>query len=330
MAQQPPRESEHIPQIQKTQALAEHVRAELAKVIVGQEEAVEAILAAMLCEGHVLFEGVPGTAKTLMVKALGLVIGCEFKRIQMTPDLMPSDILGTYVFDMQTAKFSLKKGPIFTCLLLADEINRAPAKTQSALLEGMEERQVTIDGVMHPLPRPFMVFATQNPVEYEGTYPLPEAQLDRFLFKIIIDYPTKEEEDRLLRLHDRGFSPHRLADFGLRSFAGPADIMACAEETRSVTVEPGIISYISDIARRTREADNLFLGCSPRGAVMLLLASKARAAIHGRNYVIPDDVKAMALPTLRHRVILRPEAEIEGLCADDILRNVLDSIEVPR
>lgn len=330
MAQPTPPESTHTPQIQKTQALAEHVRAEIAKVIVGQGEAIEAVLAALLCEGHILFEGVPGTAKTLMVKALALIIGCEFKRIQMTPDLMPSDILGTYVFDMQTAKFSLKKGPIFTSLLLADEINRAPAKTQSALLECMEERQVTIDGVMHPLPEPFMVFATQNPVEYEGTYRLPEAQLDRFLFKIIIDYPTKQEEDRLLTLHDRGFSPHRLADYGLRPIASPADIRACTEETRSITVEPGIISYISDIARRTREADNLFLGCSPRGAVMLLLASKARAAIHGRNYVIPDDVKAMALPTLRHRVILRPEAEIEGLCADDILRNVLDSIEVPR
>ena len=330
MSEQPPSVSVGSAVPQRTAALAERVKAEMGKVIVGQEEAIEAIFLALLCEGHVLFEGVPGTAKTLMVKTLALVVGCEFKRIQMTPDLMPSDIVGTYVFDMQTSTFSLRKGPIFTSLLLADEINRAPAKTQSALLEGMEERQVTIDGVAHPLPRPFMVFATQNPVEYEGTYPLPEAQLDRFLFKVLIDYPSREEENALLGLHHRGFSPQRLADYGLQALAGPADIAACSAEEQAITVEPGIINYISAITRRTREVDSLFLGCSPRGSVMLLRASKALAAVRGRSFVIPDDVKGVALATLRHRVILRPEAEIEGLTADSILTSVLDTVEVPR
>jgi MoxR-like ATPase len=314
----------------RTSALARRVAAEIGKVIVGQQAAVEAIFLALVCEGHVLFEGVPGTAKTLMVKALAHVVGCQFKRIQMTPDLMPSDVLGTYVFDMQSARFSLRKGPIFTSLLLADEINRAPAKTQSALLEGMEERQVTIDGVPHALPRPFMVFATQNPVEYEGTYPLPEAQLDRFLFKILIEYPTQDEEDRLLRLHHEGFNPLRLAEYGLQPVATPEDIAACSQEIQQVTVEPGIIRYISAIARRTRQVDALYLGCSPRGSVMLLRASKALAAARGRSFVIPDDVKAMALPVLRHRVILRPEAEIEGLTPDEALLSVLDTVEVPR
>ncbi len=313
-----------------TEALVEAVQGELRKAIVGQDDALEHIICAVLAGGHVLLEGVPGTAKTLMVRALAHVVDCEFKRVQLTPDLMPSDITGTNVFQMKTSEFELRRGPIFTAFLLADEINRAPAKTQSALLEAMQERQVTIDGALHKLPELFTVFATQNPVEYEGTYPLPEAQLDRFMFKVVVDYPSHESENAMLFSHHRGFDPQHLAEAGLVKAADVAAVRAAQEETRQVVVEEGVVNYISTITRGTRESPNLLLGCSPRASVMLLSAAKALAAMRGRDFVIPDDVKYLAFPALRHRVVLRPEAEIEGLTADDVIAAVLTQLEVPR
>jgi len=315
---------------EQTQQVAESVATEMRKVIVGQDTPIEHIICAVLAGGHVLLEGVPGTAKTLMVRALAHVVDCEFKRVQLTPDLMPSDILGTNVFQMHTSTFELRKGPIFTTFLLADEINRAPAKTQSALLEAMQERQATIDGVPHRLPDLFTVFATQNPIEYEGTYPLPEAQLDRFMFKVIVNYPSADSENRMLVRHHQGFDPQRLEQAGLNKAADAPTIRASQEEIKQVVVEDGIIGYIAAITRGTRESPTLLLGCSPRASVMLLLASKALAAMRGRSYVIPDDVKYLAFPALRHRVLLRPEADIEGLTGDDAIAAVLQALEVPR
>ncbi len=314
----------------RTGKLADDLIQMLGRVVVGQERVIQELLVALLARGHVLLEGVPGTAKTLLVRALGVCLGMEFKRIQMTPDLMPSDIVGTNVFDLASNTFNLRKGPIFTGLLLADEINRAPAKTQSALLEGMQERQVTIDGITHPLDPNFTVFATQNPIEYEGTYPLPEAQLDRFVLKVIVDYLSEQEEDELLSRYNSGFDAMDLAAAGLAPVATADDLAACRAEILAVNIEDKLLHYVSQITRATRQSPSLVVGCSPRASVMLLQTSKVLAALRGRGYVIPDDVKDMAAPTLRHRVVLRPEADIEGLTPDEIIMTALAAVPVPR
>ncbi len=314
----------------KTHQLAQQINQMLSRAIVGQHAVIEQLLVAVLAQGHVLMEGVPGVAKTLLARGLAACLGLEFKRIQLTPDLMPSDILGTYVFDFTTKEFHLRRGPIFTTLLLADEINRAPAKTQSALLEAMQERQVTIEGVTDQLDDNFTVFATQNPIEYEGTYPLPEAQLDRFLLKVIVDYPTPEEEDELLARFNRGFDPQKLREAGLEPVITVAQLGECRQEIVNVNVEEALLHYIGEIIRRTRDSGQLVLGCSPRAAVMLLQASKALTAMHGADFLTPDDIKTIAPAVLRHRLILRPEADIEGLTPDDIIQNILASVPVPR
>ena len=310
--------------------LYEQVKVEAAKVIVGQEEVFEQVLVAFLSGGHVLLEGVPGVAKTLIAKTLARLIDAGFGRIQFTADLMPSDVIGTQVFEINKGTFYLKKGPIFTNIVLADEINRAPAKTQSALLEAMEERQVTIEGVRYPLDPPFMVLATQNPVEYEGTYPLPEAQLDRFLFKVVVPYPNETAEVEIVRRYHKGFDAHHLESAGLQAVIKPSDLPALHAEIQAVTVEDGILAYIAQIAGATRRSPDLILGGSPRAAIATLLTAKTYAALHGRTYVTPDDVKHVLLPTYRHRIILRPEAEIEGLDADAVLRRIVAGVPAPR
>ena len=306
------------------------MRSEASKVIVGQEEAFTQILIALFSGGHVLLEGVPGTAKTLMAKTLAALTGVEFKRVQFTPDLMPSDVIGTQVFEMGTGQFRLRKGPVFTNILLGDEINRAPAKTQSALLEAMEERQVTIEGERLPLPEPFFVMATQNPVEYEGTYPLPEAQLDRFLFKVIVDYAPQEVEIEVLRRYHAGFDAHRLETVGLRPVMNPGILAQCRAEIRQVQVDDGILKYVTDIAQASRKSLDLILGGSPRASISLLIAAKTWAAMQNRAYVTPDDVKFLARPVYRHRIILKPEAEIEGLTPDTAMARILARVDVPR
>jgi MoxR-like ATPase len=300
------------------------------KVIVGQRWTFDLLLVALITDGHVLLEGVPGVAKTLMARTLATTLKAEFKRIQFTPDLMPSDVIGTNVFDLQSSTFSLKRGPVFTNILLGDEINRAPAKTQSALLEAMEERQVTIDGVSHPLPELFMVVATQNPVEYEGTYPLPEAQLDRFLFKVVVEYPTQEEGMQVLRNFQAGFSPRKLAASGISAVAGPDELRAARAEVTAVQVADPVLDYIGRIVEESRRSPDLSLGGSPRAAIALLQSAKTLAALQGRAFVVPDDVKLLVQPVMRHRVILKPEAEIEGLNADRALERILGRVEVPR
>lgn len=310
--------------------LAEYLRGEISKAIVGQEQVVEQVLVAVFTEGHALIEGVPGTAKTLLVKVLARAVGAGFGRIQFTPDLMPADVTGTNIFNMATSTFSLRHGPIFTDLLLADEINRTPPKTQAALLEAMEERQVTIDGDAHALSPLFTVLATQNPIEYEGTYPLPEAQLDRFMLKIAVQYPSVAEELRVIANWDGGFNARRLDDIDIRPVSDGAAILTARAEVRRVTVEEGVQRYIVSIIRATREAQSISWGASPRAAVALLLSSKAIAALRGRNFVTPDDVKEIAKPVLRHRVVLRSEAEIEGMSSDQALDEVIAGIEVPR
>jgi MoxR-like ATPase len=312
------------------QDITARMRAEAGKALVGQDEAFTQLLIALLSGGHVLLEGVPGTAKTLMAKTLALLIRADFKRVQFTPDLMPSDVVGTQVFEMGTGQFRLRRGPIFTNVLLGDEINRAPAKTQSALLEAMEERQVTIEGERLPLPEPFFVLATQNPVEYEGTYPLPEAQLDRFLFKVLVDYAPQEAEIEVLRRYSAGFDARRLDAAGLAPVIAPDDLAACRAEIGAVQVDDGILKYITDIAQASRKSLDLILGGSPRASIGLLLAAKSWAAMQGRGYVVPDDVKVLVRPVYRHRIILRPEAEIEGLTPDTAMGRVLAKIEVPR
>jgi MoxR-like ATPase len=304
--------------------------AERRKVIVGQRWPFDLLLVALLTDGHVLIEGVPGVAKTLMARTLATTLRADFKRIQFTPDLMPSDVIGTNVFDLQASTFSLRRGPVFTNVLLGDEINRAPAKTQSALLEAMEERQVTIDGVSHPLPNLFMVIATQNPIEYEGTYPLPEAQLDRFLFKVLIDYPTHEEGLQVLRNVHAGFNARRLGQSGIQAVADEAALLAAREEIAAVRVTDAVMDYIQRIVDESRRSPDLSLGGSPRAAIALLNTSKTLAALQGRDYVVPDDIKVLAAPVMRHRIILKPEAEIEGLNADRALERILARVEVPR
>ncbi|HUV05544.1 MAG TPA: MoxR family ATPase [Armatimonadota bacterium] len=314
----------------KVSELGEFVYNEAGKVIAGQEEALEQILVCLLARGHVLLEGVPGIAKTLAVRTIAFVLGCDSKRVQFTPDLMPSDITGTYVFDSKTASFHLRKGPIFTNLLLADEINRTPPKTQSALLQAMEERCVSIDGTDHSLEGIFFVAATQNPIEYEGTYPLPEAQLDRFLMKVVIGYPDAGSELEVLRRSHAGFDPHDLSTAKLTSLPSPEAVSAAWAEVQAVKVDEEVMRYAAALARATREAYQVILGASPRASIALLRCSKALAALRGREYVTPDDIKALALPIMRHRVILSPESAIEGVRADEVISGVVASIPVPR
>ena len=311
-------------------SIVAHLKGEVAKAIVGQDEVLEQVLIALLTEGHALIEGVPGTAKTLLVKVLARAIGAGFGRIQFTPDLMPADVTGTNIFNMPTSTFTLRRGPVFTDLLLADEINRTPPKTQAALLEAMEERQVTIDGEAYKLSPLFTVLATQNPIEYEGTYPLPEAQLDRFVLKINVNYPSADEEQRVVANWNAGFNARRLEDVDIHPIPDASVILNCRAQVRSVTVEEGVQRYIVSIIRATRTAINVSWGASPRAAVALLLCSKALAAIRGRSFVTPDDVKEIAKPVLRHRIVLRSEAEIEGTSPDQVLNEVIAAVDVPR
>jgi MoxR-like ATPase len=312
------------------QTLFHHLRQEADKVLVGLEDQFELLVVALLTGGHVLLEGVPGTAKTLMAKTLAHLIQAQFTRIQFTPDLMPSDILGTSVFDITSGKFYLKKGPIFTQILLADEINRAPAKTQSALLETMEERQISLEGERYLLAPPFMVIATQNPIEYEGTYPLPEAQLDRFLFKVLVSYSPLKTEVEVLRRYHRGFDAHDLSAAKLQAILTPERIAQVRQLIRQVTVEEGILTYIAQVAAASRQSPDITLGASTRASTHVLLAAKTFAALQGRNFVTPDDIKFVVLPVYRHRLLLKPEAEIEGLDADAVVQRLLNQVEVPR
>ncbi len=313
-----------------TPATVAHILNELHKTIVGQDEVIEQILVAVLAEGHALIEGVPGTAKTLAVKTLAHVMGAQFSRIQFTPDLMPSDITGTNVFNMQTSQFSLRQGPIFTDILLADEINRTPPKTQAALLEAMEERQATIDGESYPLSPLFTVLATENPIEYEGTYPLPEAQLDRFLMKILIDYPGEVEEAEIVARWDAGFNSRHLEQVQLATLPDAAAIPKCRAEVRGMKMEPGVQKYIVEIVRKSRSHPTILYGASPRASVALLLCSKALAAIRGREFPTPDDARDVAPPVLRHRLTLRAEAELDGATPDAVVSDIIRTVEVPR
>jgi MoxR-like ATPase len=304
------------------------LRDEVGKVVVGQDGVLSGLVAALLVRGHVLLEGVPGVAKTLLVKTLAAALDVETRRVQFTPDLMPSDVTGQLVLEGGTFRF--REGPVFTNLLLADEVNRTPPKTQAALLEAMEERQVSVEGNARPLPEPFLVVATQNPVEYEGTYPLPEAQLDRFLFKLVVPYPTAEQEQAILARHDAGLDPHDLRAAGVRAVAGAADLAAGRREVEAVRCDPAVLGYVVALARATREAPSLALGVSPRGATMLLHAAKAWTWLSGASFVTPDAVKAMARPTFRHRIQLRPEVELEGGTPDGVLEGILATVPVPR
>jgi MoxR-like ATPase len=307
------------------------IRDEVGKVVVGQDGVVSGLLTALLVRGHVLLEGVPGVAKTLLVKTLAAALDVRTTRVQFTPDLMPSDVTGQVVLDPDERGFHFRPGPVFTNLLLADEINRTPPRTQAALLEAMEERQVTAEGATHRLPEPFAVVATRNPVEYEGTYPLPEAQLDRFLFELKVDYPSTDQEVEVLARHDGGLDPHDPAGSGgVRAIATAADVLAAQAAVRATRVDPAVQRYIVDLARATRQTPAVQLGVSPRGSTMLLHAAKAWAWLAGRPYVTPDEVKAVALPALRHRLQLRPEAELDGATPDGVLESVLASVPVPR
>jgi MoxR-like ATPase len=309
--------------------LRQHIRDEMSKVVVGQDELRDQCVIALLCRGHVLLEGVPGIAKTLTVKALSRLMRLGFQRVQCTSDLMPADIVGTNILNMATSAFQLHQGPVFTDLLLVDEVNRMPPRTQAALLECMEEHQVTIDGKGYPLSQFFTVFATQNPIEFEGTYPLPEAQLDRFLLKLRVTYPAARDEVQLLANVQNGFESRELDKIPLTPI--DSDLLEQAQrQVKSVTVEEALFSYIVQIVRRTRDWPSLSLGASPRAAVSLMAVSKAHAAMDGRDYVIPDDVKATSRPVLRHRIMLRPEADLEGVTPDQVVEDVLRAVEVPK
>ena len=310
------------------------VREEVGKVVVGQEGTLSGLVTALLVGGHVLLEGVPGVAKTLLAKALASSLSLDFSRVQFTPDLMPSDVLGQLIYTQgktagSAGDFRFREGPVFTNLLLADEINRTPPKTQAALLEAMEERQVTIEGQARPLPDPFIVIATQNPIEYEGTYPLPEAQLDRFLLKLVVGYPSAEQEAEVLRRHDEGLDPHDVGSI-VQPVASARDLTAARAAVAEVRVEPPVLDYVVSLARATRDSASLGLGVSPRGSAMLLHSAKAWAWLSGREFVTPDEVKAIAKPALRHRVQLRPEVELEGVTVDNVLDGVLATVPVPR
>jgi len=315
------------PDLPATQARLE---AEIGKAVVGQREAVAELLAAFFAGGHVLLEGVPGIAKTLLAKALSRALDLSFARIQFTPDLMPADIVGTSIFRPQAGTFELRRGPIFTDVLLADEVNRTPPKTQAALLEAMEERQVTLDGARHVLGDAFFVVATQNPIEYEGTYPLPEAQTDRFLMKVRMGYPAAAEEAELLRRAAAGFDSHDLDAAGLRPVLSRPEVAETRARARRLPVAEPVLDYVSRLTRRSRELPRARLGASPRAGMALLAAARARAALRGAEYLSPDDVKAVARPVLRHRLILRPEAELEGATPDDLVEELLETVEVPR
>lgn len=306
------------------------LRREIGKVVAGQAAVVDQILVAVLSNGHILLEGVPGVAKTLMVRTVAKTLSIPYGRIQFTPDLMPSDVLGTNVFDQKLSDFKVKQGPIFVGMLLADEINRTPPKTQAALLEAMEEKHVTIDGTEYPLPEPFIVLATQNPIDFEGTYPLPEAQQDRFLLKVVVQYPDFDAEIAVLKSHHRGFSPQHLEQAGVGAVTDLNGIKQMKAEVQAVKVEDKIFDYIYTIVRATRQSNEVLVGASPRAGIALLNCSKAIAAMRGRDFVIPDDVKEFAIPILRHRVLLRPEAEIEGLTLESHLRSLVESQPVPR
>jgi MoxR-like ATPase len=304
------------------------LRGEISKAVVGQDAVITGLVIALLCRGHVLLEGVPGTAKTLLVRALAQSLTLDFKRVQFTPDLMPGDVTGSLIYDNRTSEFEFREGPVFTNLLLADEINRTPPKTQSALLEAMEEGQVSVDGVSRKVPAPFLVAATQNPIEYEGTYPLPEAQLDRFLVKLNVPVPGRDDEISVLQRHATGFDPRDLS--AIEPMAGAAELTAGREGVRRVHVDPKVAGYVVDLCRATRQSPSLQLGVSPRGATALLATARAWAWLSGRDYVTPDDVKALARPTLRHRIQLRPEADLEGATADGVLEGVLTTVPAPR
>lgn len=311
-------------------AALDRVRQEVAKAVVGQDSAVSTLIIGLLCDGHVLLEGVPGVAKTLLVRSLSHALDVDTKRVQFTPDLMPSDITGSLVYSAKTEEFTFKHGPVFTNLLLADEINRTPPKTQSSLLEAMEERQVSVDGTPQMLPSPFMVIATQNPIEHAGTYTLPEAQLDRFLLKAVLPLPERDNEIDVVSRHAAGFRPRDLTAAGLHKVASADDLITARAAVAQVTVAPEIVGYIVDICRATRMSPSISVGVSPRGATALLATSRAWAWLSGRDFVTPDDVKALAPSTLSHRLSLRPEAEIEGVSVDSVMHTILSSVPVPR
>jgi MoxR-like ATPase len=310
--------------------LYEECRKAVTEVVIGHDEAVRLLVLAVLTEGHVLLEGVPGVAKTTLVRAISRALDLTFKRVQFTPDLMPSDIVGTHIFNFQESRFHLVEGPVFTQVMLADEINRAPAKTQAALLEAMQERQVSIEGEARDLPAPFFVLATQNPVEQEGTYPLPEAQLDRFLFKARLDYPSAEEEAAVLHLHRGDNASLRARLDAIQPVAGAAELAQAKEQVLAVTVREEVVQYVVELVRSTRNHVHLSLGGSPRASLLLLMASKATAAIEDRDYVTPDDVKSLLVPTLEHRILLTPSAEIEGLGPREVLHAIANAVAVPR
>ena len=316
--------------LEQLRELADAIRTEVRKAIVGQDELIEQLLVAMVSEGHVLLEGPPGTAKTFLAQSFSTALGLDFGRIQFTPDLLPGDILGSNLFNFQTSQFTLTHGPIFCELLLADEINRTPPKTQAALLEAMQERCVTLDGETHPLAERFMVVATQNPIENQGVYPLPEAQLDRFLFKLLVPYPDEDEETAIVGRYGKRQGPPRPADLGVTAVADTATLVAASQAAEHVTVADEIVSYVVRLVRATRNHSELSVGASPRAAVMLANAARARAALHGRSYAIPDDVKALAVPVLRHRLTLSPAAEIEGRDVETLVAELIENTEAPR
>jgi MoxR-like ATPase len=318
------------PDVAAIAALAQQIRSQIALVVVGQDAVVESLLVALLSEGHILLEGPPGTAKTLLARTFAASLSLSFGRIQFTPDLMPGDVLGTNLFNFQTSKFTLTKGPIFTDFLLADEINRTPPKTQSALLQAMQERMVTIDGTTYALSDGFMVVATQNPIEQEGTYPLPEAQLDRFLMKVVVPFPTRDEERRIVRLHGNRTSMPRIGDFGVRPVSDLATLTALRAQVAALQLSDEVADYIVDLVRATRDHRSLLHGASPRAASMLATASRSLAALRGRTFVIPDDVKALFLATMRHRVMLAPGAEVEGVATQGVLEQIVGSVPAPR
>lgn len=313
-----------------TKDIVDRITEEIKKIVVEQDQLLKFNLIALLCGGHVLLEGVPGLAKTLMVRGLSKTFDIDFKKIQFTPDLMPADVTGTKIFNMQTREFELKKGPVFTNFMLADEINRTPPKTQAGLLEAMEEQTVTIDGEIMKLPNPYMVFATQNPIEYEGTYPLPEALLDRFLMKLIVDYPSVSAEKEVLNKYNKGFTSIDLDSAGVNVVCSSEDILKCRREINNVEIDEELIGYIISIVSETRNHPFIEIGSSPRGSIALLQASKAHAVINGRDFVIPEDVKSIAVPCLRHRIGLKPEIQIQGTTEDVVLDNILSGVKVPR
>jgi MoxR-like ATPase len=317
-------------ELTRIRELTERLREEVHRAVVGQDRPLDLMLVALLSDGHVLLEGVPGTAKTLLARAFAAGLGLEFNRIQFTPDLMPGDVLGTNLFDFRTNRFTLTRGPIFTEVLVADEINRAPPKTQAAMLQAMQERAVTIDGVTHSLPSTFMVLATQNPIEHEGTYPLPEAQLDRFLFKIAVGYPDHDEERAMVRVHGHRTVTPAMSEFGVQTAATREDVLAMRGAVAGIRLSDEIVDYVVRLVRATRAHPALLCGGSPRSANMLATASRAHAAVQGRGYVIPDDVKSLAPVVLRHRVVLAPGAEIEGTTADGAIASLIEQVEVPR